>query len=351
VYSMFKDFDFSDFGTLLRSFSSHDLLLVPARSIARSSLTMSSLSHRATTPSLYPPRSFQPRAPSSSSSSTERRGNGGSTSNNNYGFNGTRNGTSTNQAFFSKQSFIILSMGVMFGYVLLPMILVQNLGFDQMSFPAQRSELKPWEIRLQGVNAIGALKPANKESVSSNLPSRILYNDDTKLQKQIEAAHTKEESDLKESQTHPAEEPEDVEEQEGAENSEAYVEEADARKGIGVIPKRETKILRSRDSGFVIKTHFNDAEQRILEDRLILSRQSIPTATSPHIMLTETLPDHQRKKILVTGGAGFVGSHLVDKLMMEGHEVIVVDNFFTGQKKNVAHWLQHPNFRYVLTCP
>jgi hypothetical protein len=48
------------------------------------------------------------------------------------------------------------------------------------------------------------------------------------------------------------------------------------------------------------------------------------------------------KKILVTGGAGFVGSHLVDKLMMEGHEVIVVDNFFTGQKKNVAHWLHHP---------
>jgi UDP-glucuronate decarboxylase len=36
---------------------------------------------------------------------------------------------------------------------------------------------------------------------------------------------------------------------------------------------------------------------------------------------------------------------LVDKLMMEGHEVIVLDNFFTGQKKNIAHWLHHPNFR------
>jgi UDP-glucuronate decarboxylase len=62
-------------------------------------------------------------------------------------------------------------------------------------------------------------------------------------------------------------------------------------------------------------------------------------------MMTATLGDHQRKKILVTGGAGFVGSHLVDKLMMEGHEVIVADNFFTGQKKNIAHWLHHPNFR------
>jgi UDP-glucuronate decarboxylase len=40
-----------------------------------------------------------------------------------------------------------------------------------------------------------------------------------------------------------------------------------------------------------------------------------------------------------------VGSHLVDKLMQEGHEVIVLDNFFTGQKKNIEHWMHHPNFR------
>ena len=42
-----------------------------------------------------------------------------------------------------------------------------------------------------------------------------------------------------------------------------------------------------------------------------------------------------RKRILVTGGAGFVGSHLVDRLMLMGHEVIVIDNFFTGSKTNV----------------
>lgn len=59
------------------------------------------------------------------------------------------------------------------------------------------------------------------------------------------------------------------------------------------------------------------------------------------------LPQAQRKRILVTGGAGFVGSHLVDKLMMEGHEVVVLDNFFTGRRKNVEHWIGHPNFELV----
>eukprot|EP01135_Chromosphaera_perkinsii_P012232 Nk52_evm3s2622 gene=Nk52_evmTU3s2622 len=57
-----------------------------------------------------------------------------------------------------------------------------------------------------------------------------------------------------------------------------------------------------------------------------------------------TLPVLEKKRILVTGGAGFVGSHLVDVLMKQGHEVIVVDNFFTGRKKNVEHWIGHPNF-------
>jgi UDP-glucuronate decarboxylase len=49
----------------------------------------------------------------------------------------------------------------------------------------------------------------------------------------------------------------------------------------------------------------------------------------------------------ITGGAGFVGSHLVDKLMLAGHEVVVVDNFFTGRKRNVEHWLGHENFELI----
>eukprot|EP00934_Nitzschia_sp_Nitz4_P001668 Nitzschia sp. Nitz4//scaffold7_size249615//122987//124427//NITZ4_001177-RA/size249615-augustus-gene-0.9-mRNA-1//1//CDS//3329558442//1668//frame0 len=89
-------------------------------------------------------------------------------------------------------------------------------------------------------------------------------------------------------------------------------------------------------------------QERLVEDQLILSSQSLPTFVSPDVMHTKVLSDHLRKKILVTGGAGFVGSHLVDKLMMEGHEVTVVDNFFTGQKKNIAHWLHHPNFNLVV---
>jgi UDP-glucuronate decarboxylase len=54
-----------------------------------------------------------------------------------------------------------------------------------------------------------------------------------------------------------------------------------------------------------------------------------------------------RKRILITGGAGFVGSHLVDALMLQGHEVTVVDNFFTGRRKNIEHWIGHENFELL----
>merc|ERR1740139_660203 len=92
----------------------------------------------------------------------------------------------------------------------------------------------------------------------------------------------------------------------------------------------------------------DDILSRLIENKKLLSIQSMPTDRSPHLMETAVLSDHRRKKILVTGGAGFVGSHLVDKLMMEGHEVTVLDNFFTGQKKNIAHWFHHPNFNLVV---
>lgn len=53
------------------------------------------------------------------------------------------------------------------------------------------------------------------------------------------------------------------------------------------------------------------------------------------------------KRILVTGGAGFLGSHLCDKLIEEGNDVICVDNLFTGRKDNIRHLLGHPYFEFI----
>ena len=53
------------------------------------------------------------------------------------------------------------------------------------------------------------------------------------------------------------------------------------------------------------------------------------------------------KKILITGGAGFLGSHLSERLLGEGHDVICLDNFFTGSKNNILHLLPHPHFELI----
>lgn len=52
-------------------------------------------------------------------------------------------------------------------------------------------------------------------------------------------------------------------------------------------------------------------------------------------------------RVLITGGAGFIGSHLCDRLLKDGHEVICLDNFFTGQRKNIEHNLSHHYFEFV----
>ena len=68
-----------------------------------------------------------------------------------------------------------------------------------------------------------------------------------------------------------------------------------------------------------------------------------------------TLPNaNLPRRILVTGGAGFIGSHLCDRLLADGHEVLCVDNYFTGSRSNIAHLLGNPRFeamRHDVTFP
>lgn len=62
----------------------------------------------------------------------------------------------------------------------------------------------------------------------------------------------------------------------------------------------------------------------------------------------------QRRRILITGGAGFLGSHLCERLLNDGHDVLCVDNFFTGTKDNIIHLLDNPHFellRHDVTFP
>lgn len=66
------------------------------------------------------------------------------------------------------------------------------------------------------------------------------------------------------------------------------------------------------------------------------------------------MKESHRRRILVTGGAGFLGSHLCDRLVQAGHDVLCVDNFYTGSKDNIAHLLREPNFelmRHDITFP
>lgn len=182
--------------------------------------------------------------------------------------NGSSN-SSTSSGLFSRQSFLILTVGIFMGYILLPVILVEIQMQDIMDRLPDVDYSKSYPQTYSRGEA-GNNKPLLRP-VRTDVPQRTL--------------------------------------------------EASVSNGL------------------------SDLEKRITEELDVMGTQSIPTPTTPYVMKTKKLPDHQRMKILVTGGAGFVGSHLVDKLMMEGHEVIVLDNFFTGQKKNIAHWLHHPNFR------
>lgn len=60
--------------------------------------------------------------------------------------------------------------------------------------------------------------------------------------------------------------------------------------------------------------------------------------------IVPSIPSESQRHIIVTGGAGFVGSHLVDRLMLQGHRITVIDDFSTGRYQNIAHWKGHPHF-------
>jgi len=94
---------------------------------------------------------------------------------------------------------------------------------------------------------------------------------------------------------------------------------------------------------------FNQANFAAYQSKSIYHPEthSVSYTTLSRFPPVKLLPPATRKRILVTGGGGFVGSHLVDRLMLLGHEVTVLDNFFTGSKTNVAHWVGHPNFELV----
>lgn len=86
---------------------------------------------------------------------------------------------------------------------------------------------------------------------------------------------------------------------------------------------------------------------------LYLRNAPLPTDTNGQLQSTiiisnllppPTVASSRPVRILVTGGAGFVGSHLVDRLMLLGHRVTVVDNFQTGRRENIAHWIGHERF-------
>ena len=81
--------------------------------------------------------------------------------------------------------------------------------------------------------------------------------------------------------------------------------------------------------------------------RFAILRRNPPELRDPRMELT-------RKRILVTGGAGFLGSHLCERLLRDGHDVLCVDNYFTGRKDNIVRLMDNPHFevmRHDITFP
>lgn len=111
---------------------------------------------------------------------------------------------------------------------------------------------------------------------------------------------------------------------------------------ISEIPEHHKKSMSSEDiKGYIS----SEVRGQLIENARTADVASTVTKTFPPI---DKIPESKKLRIAVTGGSGFVGSHLVDRLMTAGHQVTVIDNMFTGRKKNVAQWLGHPNFQLII---
>ena len=114
-----------------------------------------------------------------------------------------------------------------------------------------------------------------------------------------------------------------------------------------IVVGRNELSLKSASEESIMNDVLYNLEKLRWENNNLKSRLNEIELTTKKYLSVKFLPEKDRKRILVTGGAGFVGSHLVDRLMLQGHEVTVVDNFFTGRKRNVEHWIGHENFELI----
>uniref|UniRef100_A0A1I8A4J0 UDP-glucuronate decarboxylase n=1 Tax=Steinernema glaseri TaxID=37863 RepID=A0A1I8A4J0_9BILA len=105
------------------------------------------------------------------------------------------------------------------------------------------------------------------------------------------------------------------------------------------------KIEARNDAELLEKMHNLQAQMNDIRNELKRSQET--RIADKNYLSVKFKNEKFRKRILVTGGTGFVGSHLVDKLMKDGHEVVALDNYFTGRRRNVEHWIGHPNFDLV----
>ncbi|GMN39027.1 hypothetical protein TIFTF001_008260 [Ficus carica] len=105
-----------------------------------------------------------------------------------------------------------------------------------------------------------------------------------------------------------------------------------------------SRISTSDPNSTLARSSFNGGSGSIATQR---EQVSFSTSSFFNVGRVPSALRQRRLRIVVTGGAGFVGSHLVDKLMARGNDVIVIDNFFTGRKENVVHHFGNPRFELI----